>query len=668
MNRLQHETSPYLLQHASNPVDWYPWGEEALERARKEDKPIIVSIGYSTCHWCHVMERESFEDDAVAAYMNEHYVCIKVDREERPDVDQVYMEACQAISGGGGWPLNAFLLPDGRPFYAGTYYPPQSAHNRPGWIDLLRHFVRLYHEERAKVEEQANGLTDSIGKAPNIFITDELTAEDPFDAEKMETMVATLRSRFDLTNGGFGGAPKFPMSQSLELLLDHGLLTDNDSSLALARKGMSAMIRGGIYDQIGGGFARYTVDGAWRVPHFEKMLYDNGLLLRLLGKLQLSGPDPEWVTTIEETVGWLKREMRSPSGSFYAALDADSEGVEGKFYVWDYDELELVLGQDRLTQAERFFGVSKAGNWAEEQTNIFYRSAPVPAVEATAFDETKKILFDHRENRIRPGRDEKIILQWNALLISGLTYCYRATGEQEQLDLATKSLSALRRECFHEGQWYRNFTAGRRGTPAYLDDLAALAEALLDLYAVTFDFALLEEAMAITEDVLNRFSGAEGGLFYLRPLKGNELPVATVDLYDNALPSGNSQLLNVLHRLAQMSGRQDWASLLDERLTQMVGGVTKYPTSFANWGRLLLLKSRKERELVVTGPGSRAAARELGKKYWPDLVIVATETDRPDFPSLKDRYLDDRRRFFLCENQSCHQPVDSVDELPLALR
>ncbi|MEL6140000.1 MAG: thioredoxin domain-containing protein, partial [Bacteroidota bacterium] len=400
MNRLQYETSPYLLQHAGNPVDWYPWGEEALAKARTEDKPIIVSIGYSTCHWCHVMERESFENDSVAAYMNENFVCIKVDREERPDVDQVYMEACQAISGSGGWPLNAFLLPDTRPFYAGTYFPPESKYNRPGWLDLLRHLNRLYHEDRDRVIGQAEQLTNSIGKAGELFIKPP-EVEDPFAPIHLDAMVRKLKSRYDTVNGGFGGAPKFPMSQSLELLLDFGMLHQDEQAIQLAEHGVLSMIRGGIYDQLGGGFARYTVDGAWRVPHFEKMLYDNALLLRLLGKLQMTQPKSEYLSTIVETINWLEREMRSPSGSFYAALDADSEGVEGKFYTWTYDELKAVLDEEELTQVQSWLGSSQAGNWEEEKTNILYRPVEVRTEDQTHLAQLKNKLFTAREVRIR---------------------------------------------------------------------------------------------------------------------------------------------------------------------------------------------------------------------------------------------------------------------------
>lgn len=664
MNLLQYQTSPYLLQHAANPVHWHPWGEAALAKARKEDKPILVSIGYSTCHWCHVMEHESFEDEQVAAYMNEHFVCIKVDREERPDVDQVYMEACQAISGGGGWPLNAFLLPDTRPFYAGTYFPPESRYNRPSWMDVLYSLSKNFRENRSKLESQAEHLTSSIAKSSELFIKPLAEGHYPFAPAQIEQMLLTLRGRFDTTNGGFGGAPKFPMSQSLELLLEHGILTDNQSSLSMAHIGMEAMIRGGIYDQLGGGFSRYTVDAGWHVPHFEKMLYDNGLLLKLLGKLHLQQPTAVYETTMKETIGWLEREMLSPSGSFYAALDADSEGVEGKFYVWNYADLKELLSSEQLELMATYYGTTEAGNWEEEHTNILFRAQEVPTEAEVSLASIKEILFQAREKRIRPGRDEKIILQWNALMISGLCYCFRATGKTAYQTLASNALHAIRQELRdEEGRWYRNYKDNQRGHFAYLDDYAALIGALLDVYDTNFDNQLLVEALELTSYVRKTFGDAPGGLFYLRPPAGSELPVATVDLYDNALPSGNSQLLDNMQRLGQLVGDTELLEAARTKLTSVVESVQKYPSSFAGWARLALHLSVPARELVITGPGSKAAAAQLLKINRPDVRIVVAETETVDFPSLKNRYLSDQLQFFLCENQSCRLPVHRIEDL-----
>ncbi|MEM9836691.1 MAG: thioredoxin domain-containing protein, partial [Bacteroidota bacterium] len=620
MNRLQYSTSPYLLQHASNPVDWYPWGPEALERAQREDKPIIVSIGYSTCHWCHVMERESFEDETVAAFMNEHFICIKVDREERPDVDRVYMEACQAISGGGGWPLNAILLPDTKPIYAGTYFPPKPLHNRPSWLELLKYLHKIYTEQRERVVKEANKLTDSMAQSAMMFIKPPAEGAGLLAEEAIENMLINLRGRFDMHNGGFGGAPKFPMSQSLELLLDHSLLTDHPHSVQLAELGMQAMINGGIYDQLGGGFSRYTVDAGWRVPHFEKMLYDNALLLRLLGKLQMYRPSGEYRAVIEESIEWLRREMTSPSGSFYAALDADSEGVEGKFYTWNQEEIAAVFTDEiadkvyeslaneieqETSQVQTpthstasidflttYMGYTPEGNWEEERTNIFYRKAPFPAEQQVTWESIRSRLLAARDQRIRPGRDEKIILQWNALMISGLAYCYRATQNVQYLSLAEDALAALRKELYIDGQWHRNYKDGQVGEAAYLDDYTALIEATLDLYQANFDHALLLEAKELIQVVTQQFGGAPGELYYLRPTEGSELPIATLDLYDNSLPSGNSQLLHQMLRIGQLLGEHEWSQMAREKIQSVLPSVNKYPSSFANWGRLALYLSR----------------------------------------------------------------------------
>jgi uncharacterized protein YyaL (SSP411 family) len=664
LNRLAHQSSPYLLQHAQNPVDWYPWGEEALERARAEDKPILVSIGYSTCHWCHVMERESFEDEATAALMNEHFVCIKVDREERPDVDQVYMEACQAITGGGGWPLNAFLLPDARPFYAGTYYPPERKYNRPSWSELLQYIARTYHENRDEVEAQARQLTENLATGSDRLLGIEVTDDDPTEA-----MLESLRQSYDGARGGFGGAPKFPQSQALELLLDHGVLSGNNNDIYKAGHAMRAMLAGGIYDQIGGGFSRYTVDANWRVPHFEKMLYDNALLLRLLGKLQLVTPDPRYLQAIEETTDWLIREMSLTEGGYRAALDADSEGVEGKYYVWDYEELTALLPPEDAELVADFYGITREGNWEEEKTNIPYRPGPLPAITDLPLDiavakiaNARRILADARRRRIPPGADDKLILQWNALLVSGWCWCYRATGMDRYLRLATDLYDNLRAQLQVDGRYYRNLTNGQLGAPAFLDDYAALAAAALDLTAVTLniDYAV-HDARDLVDHVLRHFSDDTDRLFYLRPAAESELPVAPKDLYDNALPSGNSQMANNLYRLGRLTGEDVYTDRAVAMIESMRGALTRYPSSFAGWGATALLLRQPERELVVTGTGARQAAEKFLSVYRPGLLIVASEYDRPDIPLFTNRYLSELR-FFVCENRSCRLPVSTVDE------
>jgi uncharacterized protein YyaL (SSP411 family) len=669
MNKLAEQTSPYLLQHANNPVHWQAWGPEALARAKAEDKPIIVSIGYSTCHWCHVMERESFEDQATADLMNELFVCIKVDREERPDVDSIYMEACQAISGGGGWPLNAFLLPDGRPFYAGTYYPPERKYNRPSWKEVITHLASLYQDDRASLEDQAARLIRKMKSGGTQFLKLEPEADN--HDEWRDKVMTKLNGAYDYARGGFGGAPKFPMSMALEVLLTNGVLHQDVNDQDRAHHGMLAMLNGGIYDHLGGGFSRYTVDAEWRVPHFEKMLYDNSLLLRLLGKLHLAQPNDRYLAAITETTTWLQREMALPNGGYRAALDADSEGVEGKYYTWTLEEIAAFLPADEAEIIAEFYGVTLSGNWEEEQTNIFYRPSDLAAVAAkiglpaevaaAKLNKAKKTLHDAQLLRIPPGADDKLILQWNALLISGWTWCYRATADEKYLRLATDLWHALNEQLCSGGKWYRNLTSGQLGAPAFLDDLAALAEAALDLHDATFelDYALVH-ARDLVDKVLENFSMPDGGpMFFLRPLAGSELPVEAVELFDNALPSGNSQLMSALLRLARITDEDKYLERGEAMLAAMAGSLERYPSSFGNWLSSGLLHGVPPQELVVTGPGAKATAANFLSRYRPGLLIVASETVREDVPLLQNRYLPDSLRFFVCENKVCNLPVST---------
>jgi len=652
-------------------VHWQAWGEAALARAKAENKPILVSIGYSTCHWCHVMERESFEDQATADLMNERFVCIKVDREERPDVDRIYMEACQAISGGGGWPLNAFLLPDGRPFYAGTYYPPERKYNRPSWREVVVHLHEQFQTERATVEEQADRLTRNI-KAGNVKLL-RLEPEANDHAEWRETVMGKLSGSYDYARGGFGGAPKFPMSLALEALLTNGVLHREFNDQHFAAHAMLAMLDGGIYDQLGGGFSRYTVDADWRVPHFEKMLYDNALLLRLLGKLHLALPNRRYLDAMAETTAWLQREMSLPDGGYRAALDADSEGVEGKYYTWTLEEIANLLPADEAELLAKFYGVTVEGNWEEEQTNIFYRPDTLAAVAAKVglptdvaeakLNKARKTLHEARLLRIPPGADDKLILQWNALLISGWTWCYRATNDDRYLKLATDLWRTLNDHLRKNGKWYRNLTSGKLGAPAFLDDLAALSEAALDLHDATFnlDYALVD-ARALIDELLTNFSMPDGPMCFLRPPAGSDLPVDAVELFDNALPSGNGQLMSCLLRLARLTGEPKYLARGEEMLAAMAGSLERYPSSFGNWLEAALLHGVPPRELAITGPGAKAEARAFLSRYRPGLLIVAANEVREDVPLLQNRYLPDTTRLFVCENRACRLPVKTVAE------
>lgn len=513
-NRLAKESSPYLLQHAHNPVDWFPWGDEAFEKAKAEDKPILVSIGYSTCHWCHVMERESFEDETVAAFMNEYFINIKVDREERPDVDSIYMEAIQMINGGhGGWPLNCFLLPDGRPFFGGTYFPPRQAHGRASWMMVLNNIQTAYNKRRNEVLAQAEKIMSYIASSDSYFVSDlagMAANENPFDLAYLEQTFNVLKQGFDSIDGGFGHAPKFPSVMPLLYCLNYHHYTANREAMEHLQLSLDAMIYGGIYDQIGGGFARYSVDKVWLAPHFEKMLYDNALLVSLLADSYKATGKTLYRETIEETLVWVEREMLSTEGGFYSALDADSEGVEGKFYVWSKEEVEHILGEEAALFCQ-FYDLSEEGNW--EETNIlrrlqsfagFAKQHGIAEAELrTKMKAGRDKLLSARAGRIRPGLDDKILLAWNALMCTAYCKAYQATSTRHYRDIAEKNMAFLLEKFSNaDGSILHDYKNGKAKNNGFLDDYALLIEALLACYEISFDKKYLEKADALCTLVL----------------------------------------------------------------------------------------------------------------------------------------------------------------------
>ena len=537
-NRLASETSPYLLQHKDNPVDWFAWGEEALRRAREEDRPLLVSIGYSACHWCHVMERESFEDPEIAALMNEHFVCIKVDREERPDVDAICMEACQAMTGQGGWPLNTFLTPEEGPFFAGTYFPPEPRHGLPSWRMVLDAVAQAWQDRRAEIATQSANLIRAIGSSARLE-----PSQEPIDETLLSQAVHGLEASYDRVNGGFGGAPKFPPASTIEFLLARG---DLDMSLGTLR----AMARGGIYDQVGGGFSRYAVDATWTVPHFEKMLYDNALLARAyLHGWQVSG-DEQFRRVCSETLDWALREMRGPEGGFYSALDADSEGVEGKFYVWSVDQLRSVLG-DLADDAIAYFGATERGNFESGRNVLEGRGDRIPE----RLPEIRCRLYGARAERVRPGLDDKRLTAWNALMIAALAEAGAVLQRGDYLEAAVACgefvLGQLRDS---DGRLLRTWKDGRGRIGAYLEDHAFLLQALITLYETTFDPRWYGEAVALADTLIARFEDSERGGFFTTPDDHDQLPVRRKDLEDSPIPSGNSAAAYGLLRLALLSG------------------------------------------------------------------------------------------------------------------
>ncbi|MCB9352312.1 MAG: thioredoxin domain-containing protein [Lewinellaceae bacterium] len=673
MNRLQHETSPYLLQHAHNPVDWHAWKPEAFERAKAEDKPILVSIGYSTCHWCHVMERESFEDEQVAALMNEHFINIKVDREERPDVDQIYMEACQAISGSGGWPLNCFLTPDGRPFFAGTYYPPRPVHNRPSWPQLLQYISETFQNKRQEVEDQANQLTEAISKSDSIFLkTDALhiPVAELFTPELAANIYAALKQNFDRQHGGFGGAPKFPGTMSLRYLLDYHFLAGDSEAFQHVAFSLEKMIMGGIYDQLGGGFARYSTTRDWLAPHFEKMLYDNALLVGLLADAYRLKPDPLYKETIEKTLAFIQREMASPEGGFYSALDADSEGVEGKFYVWTKQEIDSVL-EDDAPLFNAYYGVSKGGNW--EGVNILNRKQRLSAfageqglseADLRGLSEAEARLFAERAKRVRPGLDDKILLSWNALMATAYCKAYAALGEPAYRETAERNVHFLT-EKFKTGKGpalYHTYKEGNAQYDAFLEDYALLIEALVELYTVNYDISLLHLAGQYSDYLIEHFLDPDSKLFYFTGAQQQDIILRRKDLYDSAMPSGNSTMVHNLHRLGILLGRDDFASLSVEMLRGVKRSVERYPSSFARWARALLYRVYPMREVAVIGQNAEGTARSLNAAYVPNMVLMAAVEADAQFPLLAGKGAGGDTNIYVCKEYACQRPVKTVEE------
>lgn len=673
MNRLRHETSPYLLQHADNPVDWYAWKPEAFEKARADGKPILVSIGYSTCHWCHVMERESFEDEAVAAFMNEHFVNIKVDREERPDVDQIYMEACQAINGSGGWPLNCFLLTDRRPYFAGTYYPPQQLHNRPAWLQVLQYMNDAYHNRREEVEKQASQLMKAIESSSTLFVKSELSKLAPealFTPEGPEQILKQLTASYDRKHGGFGGAPKFPGTMGLRYLLEYSHLSGDAAPLAHFHFSMKQMIRGGIYDQLGGGFARYATDRQWLVPHFEKMLYDNALLVGLMADACRKVPEPAYERAIRETLGWVKREMTSPEGAFYAALDADSEGEEGKFYVWSQSEVETLLGEDaELFSA--FYGITAGGNW--EGSNILHRPHSLAEFAESRQLSTEELaikladgrmrLFEAREKRVRPAKDDKVLLGWNAMMATALAKAYNALGEPDFLEMAENNLDFLLSSMQQPGKTalYHTYKEGAAQYDAFLDDYALLLEALLEVYQINFEERLLRKAEDLCAFLIDGFLDSGDKLFYFTGQEQNDIPVRRKEMFDGATPSGNSTMVHNLRQLSLLLGKPEYDTLAVEMLQRMKTSVEKYPGSFGRWVRALLYRSYPHYEIALVGLQAKAKAQHLNQHFVPNKVIMAATAANDHWPLLAGKSAGGDTNIYVCKEYACQQPVDSVD-------
>lgn len=672
-NRLIHETSPYLQQHAYNPVDWHPWGQEALDKAKAEDKPILVSIGYSTCHWCHVMERESFENEATAAFMNEHFINIKVDREERPDVDSIYMEAVQLVQNGqGGWPLNCFLMPDGRPFFGGTYFPPSPAYQRASWMQVLQNLSKAYKERRADVEAQANQLVGYIQKAQTQF-ANSITlpkGEQPFDRSFVKNTFENLAQNFDEENGGFGGAPKFPGTMPLQFCLNYYLAEGKEAALEHLVLSLDKMSMGGIYDHLGGGFSRYTVDERWLVPHFEKMLYDNALLVGLLADTYKLTKTPLYKQRIQETFAWVEREMLSEEGGFYAALDADSEGVEGKFYVWDKAEIVNVLGEDSALFCA-FYEVSEHGNWEEKnilnipvEKSVFMEKHSVENeqdFDAFLLDCRSKLLAE-RAQRIRPGLDDKILLDWNMMFITAYCKAYKALGVEAYKKRAVKAL-VFALKAFRVGEdslhLYHSYKNGQAKHHAFLDDYAFLIEALIEVYTITQDAAYSDLAKEYLDFVNNEFLDHQQNLYYFTSAKQQDIILHKKAIYDGATPSGNAIMLHNLQRLGVLFDAPEYREQALKMTLVVKDKVADYPSSFGQWANALFLEVYPLKTVAVMGSETTSTVQVLLSKALLNTFISTAETKAVrglEIPSTTGAI-----SIVVCKDYTCSLPVDSVE-------
>jgi uncharacterized protein len=650
-NRLAAETSPYLLQHAENPVDWYPWGEEAQERARSEDRPILLSVGYSACHWCHVMERESFEDADTAAFMNANFVCIKVDREERPDVDAIYMEAVQAFTGQGGWPMTVFLDPAGVPFYGGTYFPPDESRGMPSFRMVMEAVLDAFNGKRDEIRGRAEAMVGRLEALANIA-----PGGVPGPAQ-LEEATATLLSHADPANGGFGRAPKFPPASSLELLMARG------AGLEHVERTLDAMLAGGIHDQVGGGFARYAVDSAWLVPHFEKMLYDNGLLARAyLHGWQVLGHD-RYRRVCEETLDWLLREMRGPEGGFYSALDADSEGKEGKFYVWTPDEIRAVL--DTIPAAERpdpaailaYYGVTEAGNF--EGKNILHLADGAAAAAPAGLDATRAALLAARAERVWPGLDDKRLCSWNALAIAALAEAGAVLGRPDYLEAATACadfvLGTMRDPA---GRLLRTYKDGRAHLNAYLEDHAFTVEALLVLYEATFDPRWFKEARALAETMVERFGDPARGGFFMTSTDHEELIARRKEVGDHPIPAGQSAAALGLLRLAALSGEREFATRAIGVFALFGEPAVSHPDSFAHFLRALDFHLAATREVALVGGDLSALVVIVRSTFRPNVVVAAGPAGAVEPPLLDARTdVGGEPAAYVCEGFTCQLPV-----------
>ena len=660
INELIHESSPYLLEHAHNPVNWYPWGKKALEKAKQENKPLIISIGYAACHWCHVMEHQSYSDLEVANIMNQHFVAIKVDREERPDIDQIYMNASMLVNGNGGWPLNAFALPDGRPFYAGTYFPKSQ------WIGLLEKVIEAYRSNYNDLVTQAESLTQGINSLENFVNTDP--AKDNLHDIYHQAFQKVINT-VDLKDGGFYSQQKFPLPIGWEFLLQYYYLHPDENILKVITKTLDRIAMGGIYDQIGGGFARYSTDTEWKVPHFEKMLYDNAQLVSLYSHAYQVKKKPLYSEVIRETLDFIKREMTTSDGGFYSSLNADSEGEEGRFYVWTLDEMDEVL-EDNAALISSYFQVTKDGNW-EHGKNILRRNhsiekfaisnnMPAEAYKKLVF-EAKLRLLETRNKRVKPTTDDKILTAWNSLMLKGYLDAFRALKSQEYLDAAIKNAVFIENNMVGtDGSLMRNFKNGKATIKAFLDDYAFLIRAFTDLYQVTFNIHWLHNAKKLTDYAILHFQDAENGLFYYTSDDSENLIARKMEISDNVIPSSNSTMAENLFALGELFENAEYTNLSKSMLDRIVSEIPNGGVYYANWAYLLGFITTTPYEIAIMGKNAITVNQQLQEMYLPSSLFMGGAEE--NLPLLGKKQTDSPAAIYVCRNKTCDYPVDSVEK------
>ena len=663
-NNLIHETSPYLLQHAHNPVHWEPWSEEVLALAQKQNKPILLSIGYAACHWCHVMEKESFEDEKVAQFMNAHFICIKVDREERPDIDHIYMDALQAMTGAGGWPLNIFLLPNAQPFYGGTYFPPTPMAQRASWMDVLVGVKNAFENNYEKLEQQASTLTQHLVK--NSIVASSPTSENSLNEglaslQEVALIAQRILQQADTQWGGFGNAPKFPQTFVVQMLFRNYYFNGHEASLVHAIRSIDKMIQGGIYDPLAGGFARYSTDAQWQVPHFEKMLYDNALFISLIAEAYQITQKNSYKKVIEQTLHFLNTELSNEAGGYYSALDADSEGVEGKFYTWTFEEIKSLVDASILKEFCAYYQITEAGNW--EHTNILWTQEPIEKGMNEAFEKARQTLLEARAKKIRPALDYKIILAWNNLMIIGLCKAYEAIGNAAYKQKAMDTMRWIEKNMFNakENYFYHTHTQGKNKSFAFLDDYASLIQAYIQLQEITGDISYIEKAVQWMQYVQKHFITEEGIFYYYTPNYQKDILLRKIENYDGAQPSGNSMICASLYYLGHLLEKEEWIIQSEKMIQSMHKLILQYPTAYSNWAKIFSIMTQGYMSLVAIGPTVRNDIEKVLFKFLPHKMLVFVPRNFSIIPMTMTKQ-NIENQYFICKNRTCFPAVATLND------